>query len=105
MNDGKYQHHIGLANNIMVGIFSNYIYVVYRFYKNDSHLAEMPKSVKKISQWLRNLTLIMLIILLLSPIIKRTATHIKKPLIAIAIDCSESMKLSQNFKSDSTKIK
>ncbi|MCX7862643.1 MAG: VWA domain-containing protein [Bacteroidales bacterium] len=73
------------------------IYIVYLFYRNDTSLSEMPPLLKKTAKVLRMLILIFIAILILSPFIRWYKTEIKKPLIVIAIDQSQSISIHQNF--------
>ena len=69
-------------------------------YHNDSKLSEIKVSVKRLLFGLRWLALFMLAGLVLKPFVKTEITTIEKPILAIAVDNSESMAL-QN---DSTQL-
>lgn len=73
------------------------IYIVWRFYRNDLSLSEMPQPVKRIASTLRIATLILIVLLLLSPFFKWLSVEIKKPLIVVAFDQSQSITIHKDF--------
>ncbi len=81
-----------------------FLFISFTFYKNDLNLNEMPVAVQKICQILRAITLILIFLLILSPLFKWFITEIKKPLIVVAIDQSQSISLSKDHLYQKQKI-
>ena len=77
---------------------------VWYFYYKDHSLSEMPKTATIIAKLLRIIVLILICLLSFSLIFKWNKSLIKKPLIAIAIDQSQSIKLSSKFNEQKEKI-
>lgn len=73
------------------------VYLVLYFYKNDISLGEMPIWAKKISKTLRTLAIILSLLLLLSPLFQWFVTEVKKPVVVIAVDNSQSVSISNLF--------
>src|SRR5690606_34643437 len=63
-------------------------------YVNNKKNKEVTKSVTGLLFTLRFLTLFTVLFLLLKPLIKHLSSRIEKPIIAIAIDNSESIKMA-----------
>lgn len=78
---------------------------VWYFYFKDSNLSEMPKWALIVSKASRIIVLTLTFLLVLSLIFKWNKTQIKKPIIAIAIDQSQSIAFSSAFKQQYEKIK
>ena len=70
---------------------------VYFFYKDDYSLSEMPSKIIKLSKILRIIALLLVLLLLLSPLIKWYVVEIKKPIIVVAVDQSQSITLNKDF--------
>ncbi|MGQ9847051.1 MAG: hypothetical protein ACUVQP_06070 [Bacteroidales bacterium] len=78
--------------------------VVWYFYHKDNSLSEMPKTATTFAKLLRIMVLIFICLLCFGLIFKWNKNQIKKPLIAIAIDQSQSIKLSSKFNEQKEKI-
>lgn len=77
---------------------------VWYFYNKDSNLSEMPNIVLMISKILRIIVFTIVFLLALSLIFKWNTIQIKKPIVVIAIDQSQSIAFSSNYKKQHEKI-
>jgi len=80
------------------------IWIVFYFYKKEQSLSEMPLWIKKTSKILRIIVIIITILLLLSPFFQWYVSEIKKPVIVIALDQSQSVAISKLFNEQKNKI-
>lgn len=74
------------------------------FYHKDNSISEMPKTATILAKSLRIIVLTFIILICFSLIFKWNKNYIKKPLIVIAIDQSQSIKLSSKFNEQKEKI-
>ena len=70
----------------------------YWFYRRDKKLIDMKNAVRNLLMVFRFVSIFIILLLILSPIINSVSTYIEKPIIIIANDNSESIKIN----SDST---
>lgn len=81
------------------------VILVLYWYQNQSNLNEMPKLGLLFLKILRTLSILLILLLFFSPMIKWYKTKIKKPLIVFAIDQSQSIKYSKQFAKQANKLK
>lgn len=70
--------------------------ISYWFYKRDKKLVDMKNIIRNILMVFRFISIFIILLLILSPIINSITTYIEKPLIIIAHDNSESVKLNSD---------
>lgn len=79
--------------------------LVWYWYKNERSLSEMPKTALITAKILRTLSILLVLLLIFSPVFKWYKSQIKKPVIAIAVDQSQSVKYAKQFPKQENYIK